>query len=360
MKRYGNLWEEVTSFENLCRAFYKARRGKPKSPEAAAFFYDLEGGIIKLQKELWAGTYKTGPYRVFRVYEPKERIIKAVPFRDRVVHHALCNVIEPLFDAGFIYDSFACRKNKGTHKGLERLRSTVRGVFKQGGYALKCDIKKYFPSIDHETLKALIRKKIKDSRVLRLIDEIIDSSHSEYGAGKGIPIGNLTSQLFANIYLNELDQYVKHRLRARHYIRYVDDFIVLSHSKKELHICKQRIKCFLKTLFLVMHKTKANVFLIKDGVDFLGYKVFPCYTRIRKSNIKKFVKRARKQLALLSSGRIREKRIESSLLSWMGHLCHADAYFIGRKVVQGILPGFVWFYDRETLFCLTKKLKSVP
>lgn len=331
MKRYGDLWDEVVSFENLTKAFYKARKGKSRTPEAAEYLLHLEEYIFSLQEELCHSSYKAGAYRVFTIFEPKERVIAAVPFKDRVVHHAVCNVIEPLFDKGFIDDSFACRKNKGNHAGYYRLRYKIRKHFRSRGYVLKCDIRKYFPSVDHGILKEIIRGKIKDKRLLSLIDEIIDSSHSDFGVDKGIPIGNLTSQLFANIYLNELDQYVKHEPGVRHYLRYVDDFLLLSDSKEELHAQKHRIRVFLRSLDLSLHKHKANISLIIDGVDYVGYRTYPTHTRIRKSNIKKFVRRTRKYLR-----NIQKQKLAASTQSFLGYAKHADAYKITAKLMSEI------------------------
>lgn len=336
MKSYNNLFEKISSFENLCNAFYKSRKGKSNSPDAVRFFFNLEHDVFSLKEKIESGNYSTGKYKAFTVFEPKKRLIKAVPFKDRVVHHAICNLIEPIFDSGFIDYSYACRKNKGTHKALKKIKNIVQGKkLSDTCYALKCDIKKYFPSIDHSVLKYIIRKRISDKKLVKILDIIIDSDSSIYGKGKGIPIGNLTSQLFANIYLNSLDQFVKHNLKCRYYLRYVDDFIIFSESKKMLHIYKQKIKQFLKKeLCLDIHQKKANIFLVSSGVDFVGYQVYPEVTRIRKSNINKFRKRMKHLLNLYKSGMIEHSFIESSIQSWLGHAKHADAYLISRIVLK--------------------------
>lgn len=347
MKSYNNLLKKIKSFENLCDAFYKARKGKSDRPEILSFFFNLEKRLFYLQEELALDKYETGKYRVFTIFEPKKRVIKAVSFKDRIVHHALCNIIEPIFESRFIFDSFACRKDKGTHTGLNRIRDVVQKKFKyKNAYALKCDIKKYFPSVDHGVLKKIIKNKIKDKKVLDIFYEIIDSDSSKFGSDKGIPIGNLTSQLFANIYLNELDQFVKHELRAKHYFRYVDDFLILSESKKELHIYKYKIRKFLKTLKLEMHPSKVNIFKVNDGVDFVGYKVFPNFIRLRKSNIKKFVKRTKRLKRLFLSRDISKMKIKKSIESWIGHSSHADSYKICRLVFKKLVPEFVFVLDR--------------
>lgn len=345
MKTYNDLWESVTSFENLCKAFYKAKKGRSGNPEILYCFFNLEKKLFNIQEELLSQTYKTGKYRVFKVYEPKERIIKAVPFRDRIVHHALCNVVEPIFESRFIFDSFACRKRKGSHKGLKRVRHVIQNCFKgRDGYALKCDVKKYFPSVDHNKLKEIIKKRIKDENVIKVVNEIIDSDNSQFGWCKGIPIGNLTSQLFANIYLNELDQFVKHKLRVRHYFRYVDDFLIFSESKQQLHVYKHEIKTFLKTICLTIPQEKTRIFKIKDGVDFVGYKIHPEFTRLRKSNIKKFSKRIKILKRLLSTNAIQKTRVEASMQSWFGHASHANAYKIVSLVMQKTSPDFTYLF----------------
>ena len=348
MKTYKKLWESVISFENLCKAFYKAKKGKSKNPEALNYFFNLEKELFKIQEELKNKTYKTGKYRVFKVYEPKERVIKAVPFKDRIVHHALCNITEPFFESRFIFDSFACRKKKGTHKGLKRVGNIVQNYFwGKNAYALKCDVKKYFPSVDHDKLKEMIQKRIKDKHVIDLFNEIIDSDNSQFGKGKGIPIGNLTSQVFANIYLNELDQFAKHELKVKHYLRYVDDFLIFSESKQELHICKHKIKTFLKSICLTIPQAKTNIFKINNGVDFVGYKTHPSFIRLRKSNIKNFVKRTKRLRKLFSINAIQKTRIEKSIQSWLGYSSHADARKICRLVMQKTVPEFMYIMDKK-------------
>lgn len=329
----------------MCKAFYKAKKGRSGNPEILSCFFNLEKQLFNIQEDLLSQAYKTGTYRVFKVYEPKERIIKAVPFKDRIVHHALCNVVEPIFESRFIFDSFACRKHKGSHKGLKRVRHVVQNCFRgKEGYALKCDVQKYFPSVDHDKLKEIIKKRIKDKNVTRLINEIIDSDNSQFGPCKGIPIGNLTSQLFANIYLNELDQFVKHELRVKHYFRYVDDFLIISESKRQLHIYRHEIKTFLKSMRLTIPQPKTSIFKIKDGVDFVGYKIHPGFTRLRKSNIINFVKRMKRMKGLLSTNAIQKTRIEASVQSWLGHASHANAYKIVNLVMQKSSPDFMYLF----------------
>jgi len=307
MKTYKNLFQKVCEFENLYNAYLKARRGKCDSPEVLRFIYNLENELLKLQRKLKNQTYKTGKYRNFIIFEPKERKISALPFRDRIVHHAICSVIVPIFEEKFIYDSYACRKGKGTHAGADRIQKFIRES-NNNCYALKCDVSKYFPSVNHEILKQLIREKIADKKLLQLLDKIIDSSESENstssysGEQKGIPIGNLTSQLFANIYLNKLDEYVKYELKIKYYIRYMDDFIILHESKQELHKIKEKVILFFASMRLTLHPKKANIFPITSGIDFLGYRIFNNYRLVRKSTVKRFLKNVKRKLKKYDSG----------------------------------------------------------
>jgi retron-type reverse transcriptase len=201
MKRYGHLFEQVVTFENLCLAAEKAFRGKKDKQRVATFYFHQETEVLRLQEELCSGTYQMRPYRVFEVREPKPRKICAADFRDRVVHHAICNVLDPIFEASSIYDTYACRRDKGSYAAVRRAHEFAR----RGRYYLKCDVRKYFESVDHAVLKALLRRKIKDETLLALLDRIIDHPIPDAVPGKGIPIGNLTSQYFANLYLGELD-----------------------------------------------------------------------------------------------------------------------------------------------------------
>jgi len=252
MKRYGDLFGRLVSFENLLLAFLKASKGKKSNPQVGDFALRLEEELLLLQRELMDKTYSPGPYRTFYIYEKKKRMISAAPFRDRVVHHALCNIIGPIFERGFIYDSYANRVGKGTHRAVGRCSEFAR----KNPYVLKLDIKKYFPSIDHEILKGLIRRRIKDPEVLWLCDLVIDSSNPqeqvlEWFPGddlfapverrKGLPIGNQTSQFFANLYLDPLDHFVKEVLGCRYYIRYVDDILVFGPEKGYLWDVKEEI-----------------------------------------------------------------------------------------------------------------------
>ncbi|MFW6047203.1 MAG: reverse transcriptase/maturase family protein [Candidatus Woesearchaeota archaeon] len=324
MKKHKNLFNQVISLDNLYNAYRKSRKGRNNRKEILDFTLNLEEELLLLQKELVEGKYSIGEYRNFIIYEPKKRVISALPFRDRVVQHAICNIIEPLFDKRFVYDSYACRKGKGTHAGIKRLNKFMNK--NKATYVLKCDIKKYFPSVNNDILKKLIRKKISDKKLLDLIDEIINSH------GRGIPIGNLTSQLFANIYLNELDYFIKHDLRLKQYIRYMDDFIVLHSDKKYLHRIKEEIICFLKGFDLELHNKKVNIYPVKNGIDFLGYLNHCFYRKVRKSTVKNSLKNLKRKFKEYEQGKKGFYKIEQSINSWEAYLNHANTFSLKKDL----------------------------
>lgn len=339
-RTYNNLYPQIYDFERLYYAYLKARRNKRYRHEVLEFTARLEEELIILQNELIYHTYRPGRPRVFVVHDPKTRVIMAPPFRDRVVHHALVAVIEPIFERGFIYDSYACRVGKGTHAGADRVTEFLRRAQRQWGrvYCLKGDVSQYFPSIHHPTLKALIRKRIACPSTLWLIDTIIDSTVDEGDpCPRGLPVGNLTSQLFANVYLNELDQFVKHTLRVRYYVRYMDDFVILHHDKRALWDVKREIECFLADRLLLQLNRKTSVFPISQGIDFLGYRIWPTHRLLRKSSIKR-ARRGFKKLARdYAEGKIPLERVKASIMSWLGHCKHANTYRIREKVLSEVV-----------------------
>jgi retron-type reverse transcriptase len=338
VKRHKHLFDDVTSFENLLRAAEKAQKGKRFTPATALFNLNLENELLRLQEELQTQTYRPGRYKEFYINDPKPRMISAAPYRDRVVHHALCNVIEPIFERTFICDSYACRKGKGTHAGVDRLTRFMQSH----KYALKCDIRKYFPSIDHEILKGLMRRKIGCARTLWLIDLIIDGSNpqeevTDYFPGddlltptqrrKGIPIGNQTSQFFANVYLNRFDHFVKEELGCRCYVRYVDDFVTLGNDKGWLWDVRAAMDEYLRTrLRLRLHPRKQWVFPVSEGVDFLGYRAFPTHRFLRRTNGVRFARRLRRMQKQYRRGTIELTKVGQRIASWIGHAGHADSY----------------------------------
>lgn len=335
MDKITNIYSKVISKENLYQAAYMASKGRRYKDTAADFNFCLEREIDCLWRELSKKTYCHGKYRTFVIYEPKERRIAASPFRDRVVHHAVHNAIEPFIDKEFIYDSYACRKGKGTHKAVGRAQSFLR----VNEFCLHGDIKKYFPSIDHEILKKLIEKKIEDKNLLWLIGKIIDSARQVTGGkDKGLPLGNLTSQFFANLYLNELDCFVKSELKCFYYVRYMDDFLVFDNIKEELQGIKNKIRIFLEgTLNLNMHEGKSQIYKVSGGVKFLGFRIFKDYRRLASNNVRSFKKRLKKFSYLLNRGRIEEGEIKDSIRCWVAHSKHADTRTLRFKMWRDLI-----------------------
>ena len=331
MKRHGHLFEKITSYENLFCAFKKAFKGAGKTAEACAFHFALEPELLKLKEELVQGTYNPRPYHYFKIYDPKERTISVAPFRDRVVHHAVVGVLEDIYEPCFIFDSYATRKGKGTHKALAR----ARRFLKKNGYYLKTDVAKYFDSADHGILSDLLKRKIKDRKTLDLVRRIISNSDQSRGqrCGRGLPIGNLTSQFFANVYLNPLDHYIKDELGIKYYIRYMDDMVVFSESKEELKKVLAKMKTFLlEKLDLALH---ANVTAINHrihGLPFLGFRVFPNLVRIKPENLKRIKKRWQKRETDFLNGRINETQLADCVRAMWAHMDHADSYGLRRQM----------------------------
>ncbi len=346
MKTYKNLYPQIYAFASLYLAFRRARRGKRDRVAVASFEFDLEHNLLALQSDLRDQTYGPGSYTDFYVYEPKRRLVSAAPFHDRVVHHALCQIIEPIWEARFIHTSFACRAGKGTHRALDRCHAWVR----QYGYAFQGDIVKYFPSIDHQILRGLLSRRIADRRAMWLIDQILDSGAGILGneypmtyfpgddlfaavRPRGLPIGNLTSQFWANVYLHELDKFVKHQLRCPAYLRYMDDFVLFSDNKAQLQDWKVAVRDFLASrLRLVLHPKKSLVFPVKVGVDFCGFRLYPTHRRLRRSSVRRFVRRFRHQREAYRRGELSLDEMNTSVQSWIAHAAHGDTWRLRRRL----------------------------
>jgi len=342
MKTHDKIYGEIISLSNLYRAYYEARKGKTDST-FLDFSENLHENLWELHEELLGMGYEPSPYSTFHVNDYKERRIMAPHFRDHVVHHAIYNYLEPIYDKCFIHDSFACRKGKGTHRAFLRLRKFLN-KYSPEGYFMKCDITKYFYSIDQKKLMEIIGRKIRDERLLWLMGKIVRSHGEEplpshilnpknREQRKGIPIGNLTSQLFANIYLNELDDFVKHKLKVRHYIRYVDDFIILAKNKDYLHEIWQKIRNFLHDeMFLRLERRKTQINKISFGADFAGYVAFKKYTRVRSRNYRRFRHRLNERIDKYHRGHISFESLNSSFVSYIGHLSHTNSNRIREKI----------------------------
>ncbi|MFH1455975.1 MAG: reverse transcriptase domain-containing protein [archaeon] len=329
-----NLYEQLCSKENLKLAFQKARKGKTSKPYIKEFEENLKQNLLQLRTELLLNAYRPKPHTTFILRDPKTRKISRSNFRDRVVHHALCNIIEPIFDKTFIFDSYANRKGKGSLKAIKRLEVFNRKIsknFNNKTYILKADIKQYFDNVDHKILLSIIKKKIKDKRVLFLI-KIILSNYYTNCLYQGMPLGNLTSQFFANIYLNELDQFVKHKLKAKYYIRYVDDFIILDSSYNNLTKYKKEIDKFLQnSLRIQLHPEKSKIINLNRGVNFLGFKVFNFHKRIQKRNIQKYETKFNFLLHKYNNNKIDYDKIYNSLEGWLAYLKQANTLKLQKQ-----------------------------
>ena len=303
-----NLYPQIYDYENLYQAYILARKQKRYRGQVLSFGYNLEENLIQLQNELVWKTYKVGPYRQFKVWEPKERLISALPFRDRVVQHAVSRVIEPIFERRMFPDSFACRKRKGSLAAANRLAYFIGKP--SATLYLKCDIAKYFHSINIDILKQIIQKSILDLDARWIVDLILDSS-----ANSGVPIGNLLSQLFANVYLHELDFHIKTRLGIRFYLRYMDDFIVLGSSRPALQSALVEIERFLEADLHLCLNAKTKIGRVSDGIDFVGYRIFPQNRLIKKASLC----RMRKKYRAWKKGKMKDQAYLASIGSWAGH-----------------------------------------
>ncbi len=315
---------EIVSLENLFLAWREFRKGKSARPDVQQFELHLEDNIFAIHRQLKTRTYRPAKYSAFYVKDPKLRHIHKATVADRLVHHALFRILYPIFDRAFIYDSYSCRVAKGTHGGVIRLEKFLKNLnqnSRQQVWAMKCDIKKFFDSVDHKIFKFLIRKKVDDSNTLWLIDIIIDSFEKSTTAG--LPLGNVTSQLFANIYLNELDQFVKRKLKVKYYLRYCDDFIFLSNDKNDFKVWYGQVAAFLKQrLKLSIHEHKTTIKKYRQGVDFLGYVLLSGHRVLRTKTKRRIFKKFE-----------REELSEFSAQSYLGVLKHCNGYNLRKKLL---------------------------
>ena len=346
MKTYKHLYAQVCDFENLYWAYRDARRGKRNAQAVAAYEFAEEENLMQLQEELRSKTYQPGEYRHFYIHEPKRRKISAAPFRDRVAHHALCRIIEPIFERYFIHDSYACRVGKGTHRALDRCQEFVRRY----RYVLQGDVVQFFPSIDHAILRGLLARHLKDADTLWLIDRILASGegvHADHYAAqwfpgddlfaanrpRGLPIGNLTSQFWANVYLNELDQFVKRELKCGAYVRYVDDFVLFADNKSQLHEWRKHISAFMETLRLRLHENAFRVFPVSEGISFLGFRIFQTHRRLKRVQAIAFRRRMKGLLNDYAERQIELDRVTASVTGWVNHVRYGDTYGLRRALL---------------------------
>lgn len=329
------LFEEIISLENLLLAWQEFRRGKRNKFDVQVFEFSLEDNLFSLHESLREKFYVPAQYTAFYVRDPKLRHIHKACVVDRVLHHAVFRVLDPLFDNGFIFDSYSCRVGKGTHRAVSQLETFCRklsGNNHRNIFVLKCDVRRFFDSVDHRILLEIIAKKIKDKDTLWLIKRIIESF--EKGDGKGLPLGNVTSQLFANIYLNELDQFMKHTLKVKYYLRYCDDFVILGESEVRLSSMISAIDDFLKNqLKLALHPDKILLRKYHQGIDFLGYVVLPSYRVLRTKTKRRMLAKVHRKQEDWKRGLISELSFHQSAQSYLGILIHCKGYRIRKKVV---------------------------
>ncbi len=288
MKRYNNLFDKIVSLDNLYEADKRARRQKSHRPEVMLFDKNKDKLLLDLQRKLINGEYETSEYYVFKIYEPKEREIFKLPYYpDRIVHHAIMNIMEPIWVSAFVKGTYSCIRKRGIHKALKDVKFALKDEINTQ-YCLKLNIRKFYPSIDHDILKTIIRKKIKDKRLLSLLDEIIESA-------QGVPIGNYLSQFFANLYLTYLDHWIKEQKKVRYYFRYADDIVILGGDKQQLRDLFYNIQDYLNNKLKLNFKDNWQIFKVDSrGIDFVGYRVFHTHTLLRKRIKKKFCKKINK------------------------------------------------------------------
>ncbi|MBM4431120.1 MAG: RNA-dependent DNA polymerase [Chloroflexi bacterium] len=352
-----NLYERICTWENLHLAWRRAARGKRGREPAAAFEYHLEDNLVQLQQELREKSYRPGHYSSFYIHEPKRRLISAAPFRDRVVHHALCNVIEPLFERRFVCDSYANRVGKGTHRALDRCQEFARRY----RYVLTCDVRQFFASIDHTVLAQTLARVIADPDVMWLLQTILDSGRGvlseEYEMAwfpgddlwatlrlRGLPIGNLTSQFWANVYLNPFDHFVKRELRCHGYLRYVDDLLFFADDKATLWTWREAAIKRLNQLRLTIHREQAHPRPVSEGIPFLGFVVFASHRRLKRRKGIGYQRRLKGLLSLYAAGQVPLDRVHASVQGWVNHVRYGETWGLRRAVFANlpiIAPGRV-------------------
>lgn len=332
MKTYSNLYSQIISLDNLFFAYKKARKGKTKKDYVKNFEENLAYNLKLLHNELNNYTYQPLPLKTCILRDPKTRRISKSAFRDRIVHHALIRIIEPIFEKIFIHDSCANRKGKGTLFAVKRFELFKRKItdnLSKEAFCFKADIKHYFKEINRSILIKIIRRKIFDEETIWLINSILNN----FEGNLGMPLGNLTSQFFANVYLNELDQFVKHKLEAKDYIRYVDDFVILHKSKIQLESWKKGIEIFLKEkLKLELHPDKSKIINLSRGVDFVGFRNFYYHKLSRKRNIRKISYK----LKQFRQGELSEEKVKESLNGWFAYAKWANSHNLVKKLIKNI------------------------
>ncbi|NCC67085.1 MAG: RNA-dependent DNA polymerase [Clostridia bacterium] len=352
-KTINEAFDSICDFEELYAAYRDARKQKRYRRDVMEYTENLEENLISTQNELLWETYKVGPYRPFYVTIPKLRLVMALQFRDRVVQHALYRCMNPFYDRLFIEDSYACRVGKGSHKAADRLQYWMRQVSRKPGapwYYLKLDISKYFYRVNHRILLDLLKERVTDERLLRVLENIINSEDTAFGLPSGMgpeectedmwltdvgmPIGNLTSQMFANIYLNEIDQHAKHKMRIHYYIRYMDDIIILHKDKAQLAEFKEEIADFLRDNLQLELNKKTAIRPVSLGVDFVGYRIYSTHRKLKKSTAYRIMHRMKTLSAQLAAEEISREEFDRVAASYKGVMSHCNSYGLRQRLNQ--------------------------
>ena len=352
MKTYRHLYVQIYQFEHLLEAYHKARRGKRRRPDVAAFEFRREQQLWQLADDLREQRYRPGRYRTFHVVEHgKHRCISAAPFRDRVVHHAICMLIEPIWEQRFIHDSYASRPEKGTHAALDRAQHFARGH----RYVLQLDVQQFFPSVDHAILRGLLAHHIADERMLWLIDRVLAGGahvlRHEYDMvyfpgddmfaatrPRGLPIGNQTSQFWANVYLHPLDMFIKQELHCRAYVRYCDDMLLFAQDKATLHRWREQVIAQAAQMRLTLHENRAQPRPVSHGIPFLGWIVFPYRRRVKPMIVRRLSRRFRRLREQYALGPCTLADLKSSMMGWLGHVQHGNTRALRRSLLRSNIP----------------------
>lgn len=352
MKTYRNLYPQVWDFENLALAYRRARKGKRGKLHVADFEHRQEEELFALQAALYCKNYTPGAYHSFFIHEPKKRLISAAPFRDPVVHHALCQVIEPIWERRFIHDCYANRVGKGTHRALDRATEFARRC----RYFLQCDVRQFFPSIDLAILRAELARLIADQDLLWLCDVVLESGvgvlSEEYqmvyfegddlfaaNRKRGLPIGNLTSQFFANVYLNAFDHFVKRELNCTAYLRYVDDILLFADEPRLLLDWLGAIQTKMASLRLTIHEESARINATADGIPFLGFRLYPEHRRVKRRKVVHYRRKVRRLAVQAAESFDDQTRLRASLMGWVNHVRHGDTHGLQRAVLDFPVPA---------------------
>lgn len=350
MQTLKNVFPKIYDFENLFNAYKAAISCKRYRADVMEYTHKLEENLIELQNEFIWQTYTVGRYNIFYVYEPKKRLIMSLQFKDRVAQHAIYRQLNPFFEKQFICDSYACRTGKGTHKAVDKLQYWLRQTERKPEryFYLKLDISKYFYRVDHEVLMQILSRKIADEDLLHVLSVIINCEDTQFGlplgadigevafdemlGDVGLPIGNLTSQMFANLYLNELDQYCKHKLHLHYYIRYMDDIIILHPDKKYLEKVKRKIEAFLAEKLRLQLNKKTCIRPTSMGIEFVGFRIWSTHRKLRKKTAKKLRKRMKYLFCQYEAGEIDKETLDRSVASYRGIMKHFDSYGLRQSL----------------------------